>query len=89
MIAGGSVMPAEATTGADGEAEFRYTPEDAPQNRVEFRTENGRAVTFYGLGAPFATVESIRNAASFAPGRSANAPADVPAAAMSSASATT
>ncbi len=68
VIAGGSVMPAEATTRADGEAEFRYTPEDAPQNRVEFRTENGRAVTFYGLGAPFATVESIRNAASFAPG---------------------
>jgi len=70
VATGTGVSPASAVTGADGRAEFRWTPDAQPFQAIQFRIE-GRAspvTEVVALGRPSFAAGAVVNAASFAPG---------------------
>jgi uncharacterized protein (TIGR03437 family) len=68
----GQVQPAVATVGEDGTVSFRWTPAEAPANRVLFTIEGIPAEVLSAVavtaGAPLLTSQTVVNAASFTPG---------------------
>jgi uncharacterized protein (TIGR03437 family) len=69
-VTGGTVSPATAVTGADGQASFRWTPSADPANRLRFTLEGAPQVAAeaIALGKPAFSAASVVNAASFQPG---------------------
>jgi uncharacterized protein (TIGR03437 family) len=68
VTAGGSVEPAVALTGPDGNASFRWIPGPGPVHELKATLSNGASTIATALDRPFVSQNGVVNGASFVPG---------------------